>query len=52
MKFLDKNRLLSEFQFCFRPKMSTELAALLFLDNLRKNADHGYMVGATFIDLS
>ena len=32
--------------------MSTELAATLFLDNVRKNVDQGYMVGATFIDLS
>ena len=52
MKFLDENRLLSDFQFGFRPKMSTELAATLFLDNVRKNVDQGYMVGATFIDLS
>ena len=52
MTFLDENRLLSEFQFGFRLKMSTELAATLFLDNIRKNVDQGYMVGATFIDLS
>ena len=52
MNFLDENRLLSEFQFGFRPKMSTELAATLFLDNICKNGDQGYMVGATFIDLS
>ena len=30
MKFLDENRLLSDFQFGFRPKMSTELAATFF----------------------
>ena len=52
MKFLDENRLLSEFQFGFRPKMSTELAATLFLDDIREIVDQGYMVGATFIDLS
>ena len=52
MKFLDENRLLSDLQFGFRPKMSTELAATLFLDKVRKNFNQGYMVGATFIDLS
>ena len=52
MKFLDENRLLSDFQFGFRPKISTELAATLFLDNVRKNVNQGYMVGATFNDLS
>ena len=52
MKFLDENRFLSEFQFGFRWKMSTELAATLFLDNIRKNVDKGYMVGATFVNLS
>ena len=39
MKFLDENRLFSEFQFGFRPKMSTELAATLFLDNIHKSVD-------------
>ena len=51
MKFLDENKLLSDFQFGFRPKMSTELAATLVLDNVRKNVDQGYMVCATFIYL-
>ena len=49
---LDENRLLSEFQYGFRSKVSTGLAATLFLDNIRKDADQGEMVGATFIDLS
>ena len=52
MKFLDENRLLSDFQFGFRPNISTELADTLFLDNVRKNVNQGYMVGATFNDLS
>ena len=52
MKFHDENRLLSDFQFGFRPKMSIELAVTLFLDNIRKNVNQGCLVGATFIDLS
>ena len=38
MKFLDENRLLSEFQFGLKPRMSTELAATLFLDNIGKKS--------------
>ena len=52
MEFLDKNKLLSKFQFGFRPRLSTELAATLLLDEIRKNVDQGKLVGATFIDLS
>ena len=51
MKFLDENRLLSDFQFVFRPKMSTELAATAFLDNIRNTGNQGCLVDATFIDL-
>ena len=32
--------------------MSTELAATLFLDNIRKAVDNNQMVGAVFIDYS
>ena len=42
----------SDFQFSFRPKMSTELETTLFLDNIRKNFIQGYMVGPVFFDLS
>lgn len=52
MGFLDGNKLLSDFQFGFRPKFSTELAATLFLDKIRRQVDEGYMVGAAFIDLN
>ena len=51
MKFLDENKLLSTRQFGFREKMSTELAATLLLDDVRKNVDKGKLVGAVFIDL-
>ena len=52
MNFLDENKLLSTRQFGFRPKMSTELAATLLLDDIRKNVDKGQLVGAVFVDLS
>ena len=32
--------------------MSTELAATLLLDDIRKNVDKGQLVGAVFVDLS
>ena len=50
--YLDQNALLSQFQFGFRPKLSTELAATHLLDNIRKSVDDGKLVGAVFIDLS
>ena len=52
MNFLDENKLLSTWQFGFTAKMSTELAATLLLDDVRKNVDKGKLVGAVFIDLS
>ena len=52
MNFLDENKLLSTRQFGFRPKISTELAATLQLDDIRKNVDKGQLVDAVFVDLS
>ena len=45
MNFLDENKLLSTRQFGFRANMSTELAATLLLDDIRRNV-------AVFVDLS
>ena len=39
-------------QFGFRPKLSTELATTLLLDNIRRSVDEGKLVGAVFIDLT
>ena len=50
--FLDKNHLLTKFQFGFRPELSTEYAATILLDNIRNNVDKGKLVGAIFVDLS
>ena len=52
MNYLNKNKLLTKFQFGFRPGMSTELAAALLTDNIRNHVDKGYLVGAVFLDLS
>ena len=52
MDYLEKNHLLSEKQFGYRRKRSTELAATLFADNIRKESDKGLVSGALFIDLS
>ena len=50
--FLDKNHLLTKFQFGFRPKLSTEYAATILLDSIRNNVDKGKLVGAIFVDLA
>ena len=49
--YFDQGSLLSHFQFGFRPKLSTELAATYLLDNIRKNVDDDKLVGAVFIDV-
>ena len=50
--YLEKNKLISEKQFGYRIKRSTELATTLLLDHIRKKFDEGYLTGAVFIDLS
>ena len=52
IEFLDKNKLLSKFQFGFRPGLFTELAATLLLDEVRSSANQGKLVCAAFIDIS
>ena len=49
---LESNKLLTDSQFGYRPGRSTQLAATLFLDNIRKEVDRNKLVGAVFIDLS
>ena len=51
LNYLEENKLLSDSQFGYRPHRSTELAATLFLDNIRENMDKGQLTGAIFIDL-
>lgn len=52
MSFLEKHTLLSNNQFGFRSKKSTELATTLLLDNIRKSVDKGNIVGAIFVDFT
>ena len=49
--YLEQNKLLYNQQFGFRKNHSTELAATLFLDNIRKEMDSGRLCGAVFVDL-
>ena len=51
MTYLERNNLLSIYQFGFRSKRSTELAATLLVDNIRKEIDLGNYTGAIFLDL-
>ena len=51
-EYLEENKLLSDKQFGYRKKRSTELATTLFIDDIRKEIDQGKMTGAVFIDLS
>ena len=52
MDHLESNNLLSDAQFGYRKKQSTDTATTLFVDNIRKNIDIGKLVGAIFIDLT
>ena len=52
MKYLEDNKFLSLNSFGFCSKRSTELATVLFVDNIRKAMDKGEMTGAVYIDLS
>ena len=47
MGFLEVDKLLSKFQFGFRPKLSTELAATLLFDEIRQHVDEGKLVGCS-----
>ena len=52
LKYLENNSMISSKQFGFRQQRSTELAATLFVDSIRKNMDNGLYTGAIYIDLS
>ena len=51
MKYLEDNNLLTDKQFGYRCKQSTELVTILFIDNLRKAGNKGLLSGALFIDI-
>ena len=50
--YLEDNNLLNENQFGFRKGRSTELAATLFTDTIKRKVDEGKLVGCVFIDLT
>ena len=52
MDHLERNNLLSDAQFGYRKKRSTDVAATPFVEYKRKNIDIGKLVGAIFIDLT
>ena len=49
---MERNTILSDKQFGYRRKRSTEIATLLLTNHIRKEIDKRNMVGALFIDLS
>ena len=52
IEYLESNKLLSNTQFGFRSQRNTELAATLFVDEIRKSMNEGCLMGAVFVDLS
>ena len=52
MDNLETHKLLAKDQFGFRRKRSTEVAATIFVDSIKRNMDAGKLTGAIFIDLS
>ena len=52
MSYLEENNLLFCRQFGYRKKRSTELAASILLDDIRKEVDQGQLVGVIYLDLS
>ena len=50
-EYLETNNLLSSSQFGFRKHRSTEAAATVFFDKVKRGVDKNKMVGAIFIDL-
>ena len=49
---LETNKLLTNCQFGYRSNRSTESAATLFVDDIRKEVGHSKLVGAVFMDPS
>ena len=51
LSYLESEKSLTNSQYGFRPKRSTEMAATAFFDSIRCEVDKGNLVGAIFIDL-
>ena len=52
MDYLENKNLFSRNQFGYRRHRSTDAAAVLLIDNIRKEIDKGNIVGVIFMDLS
>ena len=50
--YLEENKLILDSQFGFRKNKSTELAAIILVEEIRRSVDSGCIVGACFLDLS
>ena len=50
--FIGKNKIMSETQFGFRKKMSTETALMKFIDYVHCGLSSKHYVGTVFMDLS
>ena len=52
IEFIDKNKIMSDTQFGFRKKMSTETALMKFMDYVHSGLSCKQYVGTVFMDLS
>ena len=50
--YLSENKILSQSQFGFRPKLSTSTALAFFTDSILDNADNGLITASVFLDSS
>ena len=50
--FIEKNKILSDSQFGFRKRMSTETAIMKFMDYVHSGLYSKHYVGTVFMDLS
>ena len=50
--YLCENKILSQSQFGFRPKLSTSTALAFFTDSILDNADNGLITASVFLDLN
>jgi hypothetical protein len=51
-EYLECNDLLTDVQFGYRRKRSTTSAAIIFVDDVRREMDKGKLTGAVFLDLT
>jgi hypothetical protein len=50
--YLSENKILSQSQFGFRPKLSTSTTLAFFNDTILDNADNGLITASVFLDFS